>query len=101
MLILARKAGEAIAINDNIKVKVLEIKGGQVKLGIDAPDHVAIHREEIFLRILEENKRAAMEAPADLSALSSIFGDTSGDQKIKSHNRTTNDDRKTSGESNG
>ncbi len=78
MLILARKAGEAIAINDDIKVKVLEIKGGQVKLGVDAPNHVAIHREEIFLRILEENRRAAMEAPKDLSALSSIFGETSG-----------------------
>lgn len=83
MLILARKAGEAIAINDNIKIKVLEIKGGQVKLGVDAPDHVVIHREEIFLRILEENKRAAMEAPADLSALSSIFSDTSDVQKNK------------------
>ncbi len=78
MLILTRKVGEAIAINDNIKVKILEIKGGQAKLGVDAPDHVSIHREEIFLRILEENRRAAMEAPEDLSALSSIFGDTSG-----------------------
>lgn len=101
MLILARKVGEAIAINDNIKVKVLEIKGGQVKLGVDAPYHVAVHREEIFLRILEENRRAAMEAPADLSALSSIFGDTSGNQKVRSRNRTTDEDRETSGGTNG
>ncbi|MCK5324219.1 MAG: carbon storage regulator CsrA [Desulfobulbaceae bacterium] len=101
MLILARKAGEAIAINDDIKVKVLEIKGGQVKFGIDAPNHVAIHREEIFLRILEENRRAAMEAPEDLSELSSIFGETSGNQKVNSQNRTTDEDRETSGETNG
>ena len=47
MLILARKTGEAITINDNITVTVLEMKGGQVKLGIDAPRHVAIHREEV------------------------------------------------------
>ena len=67
MLVLARKVGEAIVIDDEITIRVLEIKGGQVKLGVDAPHHVAVHREEIYLRILEENKRAAMEAPADLS----------------------------------
>ena len=85
MLILARKAGEAIAINDDIKVKVLEIKGGQVKLGVDAPNHVAVHREEIFLRILEENRRAAMEAPADLSELSSIFGESKSEPPKPNH----------------
>lgn len=71
MLILARKAGEAIAINDNITVTVLEMKGGQVKLGIDAPRNVSIHREEVLSRILEENKRATSETsgdPADLDA---------------------------------
>ncbi len=75
MLILARKTGEAIAIGDSIKVKILEVKGGQVKLGVDAPHDVTVHREEIYLRIVEENKRAAMEAPSDLSALTSVFGE--------------------------
>ena len=74
MLILARKPGEAIAIGDGIKIRVLEIKGGQVKIGIEAPVEVMVHREEIYLRILEENTRAAAEAPADLSSLASIFG---------------------------
>ncbi|MDH3392474.1 MAG: carbon storage regulator CsrA [Desulfobulbaceae bacterium] len=73
MLILARKAGEAIAINDNITVTVLEMKGGQVKLGIDAPRHVAIHREEVLTRIIEENKRAASETSGDLSNLDSFI----------------------------
>ncbi len=73
MLILARKTGEAIAINDDITIKILEIKGGQVKLGIEAPRHVAIHREEVLSRILEENKRAASETPADLSGLDSFL----------------------------
>lgn len=73
MLILARKVGEAIIIADNIKVRVLENKGGLIKLGVDAPDEVTIHREEVYLRILEENKRAAMETPDDLSALSDVF----------------------------
>ena len=74
MLILARKPGEAIAIGDGIKIRVLEIKGGQVKIGIEAPAEVMVHREEIYLRIVEENTRAAAEAPADLSSLASVFG---------------------------
>ncbi len=72
MLILARKPGEAIAIGDGIKIRVLEIKGGQVKIGVEAPAEVMVHREEIYLRIVEENTRAA-EAPADLSSLASAF----------------------------
>lgn len=73
MLILARKVGEAIAIDEEIKIRVLEIKGGQVKLGVDAPNHVAIHREEIYNRIVEENIKAATEAPEDLSKITSVF----------------------------
>ncbi|MCK5227755.1 MAG: carbon storage regulator CsrA [Desulfobulbaceae bacterium] len=73
MLILARKVGEAIIVDDNIKVRVLEVKSGQVRLGVEAPDDIAVHREEIYLRILEENKKAAMEAPADLSDLTGVF----------------------------
>ena len=72
MLILTRKIGEAIAINDNITVTVIEMKGGQVKLGIEAPRHVAIHREEVLSRILEENKRAT-ETTGDLPALDAIL----------------------------
>ena len=84
MLILARKANEAIVIADNITLRVLEIKGGQVKLGVDAPDHVAVHREEIYLRILEENRKAAMETPSDLTGLADVFRDAN---LRKSHNR--------------
>jgi carbon storage regulator len=77
VLILARKPGEAIAIGDGIKIRILEIKGGQVKIGVEAPAEVMVHREEIYLRIVEENIRAAAEAPADLSSLASVF---SGDK---------------------
>ncbi len=73
MLILARKIGEAITIADDIVVKVLEIKNGQVKLGIDAPNSIAIHRNEVYERIKEENVRAASESPQDLSSLSDIL----------------------------
>lgn len=75
VLILTRKPGEAIAIGDGITIRVLEIKGGQVKIGIEAPAEVTVHREEIYLRIVEENIRAATEAPEDLASLASVFGD--------------------------
>lgn len=51
MLILTRRVGEAIKIFDNITVVVLGVKGSQVRLGIEAPEGVAVHREEIFERI--------------------------------------------------
>lgn len=51
MLILTRKPGETICINDDIRVTVLSVQGQQVKLGISAPEDVAVHREEIYQRI--------------------------------------------------
>jgi carbon storage regulator len=77
MLILARKIGEAIKIADEITIKVMEIKGGQVKIGVEAPHHVSIHRNEVYDRIVEENKKAALEAPDDLSSLADFFKDRS------------------------
>ena len=59
MLIITRKLGENIRIGDDIRVVVLDIKGGQVKLGIDAPPHVSVHREEIYDRIREQSRRAS------------------------------------------
>lgn len=73
MLILARKVGEAITIADDITIKVLEVKGGQVKIGVDAPQHISIHRNEVLDKIMAENKRAAQETPQDLDALTDVF----------------------------
>jgi carbon storage regulator len=75
MLILARKIGEAITIADEITIKVIEIKGGQVKIGIEAPPHVSIHRNEVYEKIVAENKKAALDAPTDLSSLADFFKD--------------------------
>ena len=55
MLILTRRVGETIIIDDEIEVTVLAVKGNQVRLGIKAPDHIAVHREEIYLRLMGEN----------------------------------------------
>jgi carbon storage regulator len=59
MLILTRKIGESIRINDNIIVKVVELDNRHVKLGIDAPRSIAVNREEIYERIQKENEAAS------------------------------------------
>ncbi len=58
MLVLTRKPGEALILADEVKISVLEVKGKQVRLGIDAPADVAVHREEIYLRIEAERLAA-------------------------------------------
>lgn len=62
MLILTRKRGEAIAIGDDIFIRVLGIRGGQVRLGITAPRKVVVHREEIFLKIKEEENKSTKKS---------------------------------------
>ena len=54
MLVLSRKAEEAMYIGDDIKITVLDIRGGQVRIGISAPKEVKIHREEVYQRIVGE-----------------------------------------------
>lgn len=72
MLALSRKAGESIVIGKDIKISILEIKGDQIKIGIDAPKNVTIYREEIFKQIEEENKEAMKQNNAKES-LSKLF----------------------------
>ncbi len=59
MLILSRKKEQSIMIGNDIEIVVIDIQGDQVKLGINAPKNVSIHRKEVFLEIQEENKKAA------------------------------------------
>lgn len=83
MLILTRKPGESLYIGDNVKITIVEIKGHQIRVGIDAPPELRIYREEIYLQILEENKKAAAasaDVGAGLEGLSSAWAERkSGD----------------------
>ena len=58
MLVLTRKVGESIMIGDGIEVKIIGVDGDQVKLGIEAPRHIKVHRQEVFEAIQSENKAA-------------------------------------------
>ncbi len=70
MLALSRKKGEALFINNNIEVTVLEVKGDQVKLGIKAPKDIPIYRSEVYEQIQAANKEALTEqTPDNLSKL--------------------------------
>ena len=73
MLILTRRVGETVMIGDDVTITVLGVKGNQVRVGINAPKHVAVHREEIYERIkreqqpedvAEEKLKASQYAPA-------------------------------------
>jgi carbon storage regulator len=72
MLILTRRVGETVMIGDDVTITVLGVKGNQVRVGINAPKHVAVHREEIYERIKREQQsdeasqkpKAAEYAPA-------------------------------------
>lgn len=56
MLILTRRVGESVTIGNDVKVRVLAVKGNQVRVGVDAPKEVPVHREEIFERIRAEER---------------------------------------------
>ena len=70
MLVLTRKLGESIAIDDHIKIVVVQIKGKQVRLGIKAPKETKIHREEVYLAIQNQNTEASQSDIENISKLS-------------------------------
>jgi carbon storage regulator len=84
MLILTRKPGESIFIGDQIKVTIVEIKGSQIRLGVDAPKDLRIYREEIYQQILEENKQAAVQesAPQEMESAAAMWKSSQKGSKL-------------------
>lgn len=72
MLALTRKKGEAIVVNNNVEITVLEVKGDQVKIGISAPKDVSIYRKEVYIQIQEANKEAVNAE--GMAALKDLLG---------------------------
>ena len=73
MLILTRKLGESITIGDETKITIIEIKGKQVKVGVEAPQDTKVHREEVYQRIQEENRMAALISPIHLKKVGDFW----------------------------
>ena len=71
MLALSRKKDEAIIINNNIEITIIEVKGDQVKIGIQAPKNVPIYRKEVYLQIQKENEESV--AATSLDELQGLF----------------------------
>lgn len=72
MLALSRKKNEAIVINNNIEIAILEVKGEQVKIGISAPKEVPVYRKEVYLQIQQANKEAG--SAEGMEALKKLLG---------------------------
>ena len=66
MLILTRKKGQSIVIADDVVVTVIEASGDQVRIGVDAPRHITVHREEVYSQISKENEAARAPDASDL-----------------------------------
>lgn len=74
MLVLSRKTNERILIGDSVEIVVIEVKGDQVRIGIDAPRNLPVYRKEVYEEIKEENRKAAqVSKPERLSDLEGLF----------------------------
>jgi carbon storage regulator len=73
MLILTRKLGERIVIGGDILITLVEIKGSQVRIGIDAPSHLGVYRQEILEKIQSENKSSSEVIAPDLAEAALLF----------------------------
>jgi carbon storage regulator len=80
MLVLTRRLGETIVIGDDIVIKIVDIHGKQIRVGIEAPTEVSVYRGEIYDRIMLENKAAA-QAASNLEAIAELKSLISKDEK--------------------
>ncbi len=79
MLVLTRKVGESIIIDDHIKITIVQIKGKQIRIGIDAPKETKIHREEVYQAIQTQNREATQSLPQVLHRAKTDYKKTGTD----------------------
>ncbi len=89
MLVLSRQRDETIMIGDDVEITVVDIRGDKVRLGINAPRHIQVHRKEVYEAIKRENQQAANLSPEDVSTVVETEkphddGDNSGQKPKKS-----------------
>lgn len=73
MLILTRRPGESLYLGDDIKLKVLSVQGKQIKLGLEVPEEMTVYREEVYLRIKEQNRQALECTDQDLLQAATLW----------------------------
>ena len=80
MLVLTRKIGESIQIGDDVRLTILSVQGRSVKVGVTAPKDVTVHREEIYEKIVEENRRAVINVDhaQELLRIGGLWDDQGG-----------------------
>ncbi len=92
MLVLSRQRDEVICIGDNIEVTVVDIRGDKVRLGINAPKEISVHRKEVYDAIRRENRAAAQVKPGDIAGLEKITHRTLGQKMVAASRPPTPDD---------
>ena len=75
MLVLSRHRDESIMIGDDVVITIVDIRGDKVRLGIDAPQHIPVHRQEVYDAIQRENQKAAQLRPADTRGVGGAAAD--------------------------
>ena len=75
MLILTRRPGESLYLGDNIKLKILSVQGKQIKIGLEVPEDMTVYREEVYLKVKEQNKQALETSQQDLLAAAALWSE--------------------------
>ena len=76
MLILTRRSGQSLYVGDNIRITVLGIQGKQVKIGLELPEEMTVYRDEVYQRVMEENRMAIQTSNEDLLVAAKLWQDS-------------------------
>jgi len=76
MLILTRRSGQSLYVGDNIRITVLGIQGKQVKIGLELPEEMTVYRDEVYQRVMEENRMAIQTSNEDLLVAAELWQDS-------------------------